>query len=176
MVASKRTTDLPKNAAAGKKIAIVISRYHSDITDQLLKGAQNVLESYGAKKSDISVVWVPGSFEIPVTARAVLDHQEPDAVICLGVIIKGETTHNEYIAREVARGISQLALQTGKPVTFGVLTPNSEDQAKARSGGTKGHKGEEAAETAVEMIALLDSIKKGPAKSQKSVGFGIQED
>ena len=172
MVASKHTAELPKNAAAGKKFAIVASRYHREIVDQLVEGAQETLESHGAKKADVSVIWVPGSFEIPVVARAVLDHQEPDAVICLGVIIKGETMHNEYIAHEVARGISQLSNQVGKPVIFGVLTPEDADQAKARAGGNKGHKGVEAAEAAIEMILILERIKKGPDKALKSVGFG----
>jgi 6,7-dimethyl-8-ribityllumazine synthase len=173
MVASKQKLNLPKNAAEGKRFAIVASRYHEEITEELVKGAAKTLESLGAKESDISTVWVPGSFEIPLAAHAVAQHQKVDAVLCLGVIIKGETRHDQYIAQEVARGISAIAHAMSMPVVFGVLTTETLEQAKARAGGSKGHKGIEAAETAVSMIQVLDHIKGGGKKTGGSVGFGI---
>jgi len=170
MVSSKTKTPLPKDAAAGKRFAIVVSRYHEELTDELLAGAQNALKALGAKDDALSIFWVPGAFEIPSAARAVVQHRDVDAVVCLGVILKGETPHNAYIAHEVARGISQIHAATGIPATFGVLTPDTLEQAKARAGGPKGNKGAEAAEAAVAMIHLLNEIKQGPRK-QKSVGF-----
>ena len=162
---------MPKNAAEGKHFAIVASQYHEELTQELVSGAQEALKNLGAKMENIIVYWVPGAFEIPSAARAVSQHQEMDAIICLGVILKGETPHNEYIAHEVARGISQIHAATGIPATFGVLTPDTSEQAKARTGGAKGNKGAEAAEAAVVMIRLLDDIKQGPKKKINSVGF-----
>ncbi len=173
MVSSKSKTPLPKNAAQGKRFAIVASRYHPDIIETLVDGAMETLESLGAKEADVSTVWVPGSFEIPLAAHAVAQHQKVDAILCLGVIIKGETRHDQYIAQEVARGISGVAHTSGLPVVFGVLTTDTVEQAKARAGGSKGHKGIEAAETAVSMILVLEQIKAGTKKSSGSVGFGV---
>ena len=173
MVASKHKADLSKTSAQGKRFAIVASRYHEDIIKELLDGTVKTLESLGAKATDISTVWVPGSFEIPFAAHAVAQHQEVDAIICLGVIIKGETRHDRYIASEVARGISHVGVQSNIPVVFGVLTTETLEQAKARAGGSKGHKGIEAAETAVTMIQVLEEIKSGDKKKTLGgVGFG----
>ena len=170
MTASQRKLTLPKDAAAGKHFAIVVSRYHEELTQELLNGAQNALKALGAKDDDLSSFWVPGAFEIPSAARAICQHRDVDAIICLGVILKGETPHNAYIAHEVARGIAQIHAATGIPATFGVLTADTPDQAKARAGGAKGNKGAEAAEAAVAMVHLLEEIKKEP-KKPKSVGF-----
>jgi len=171
MVSSKNKSALGPDSAAGKKFGIVVSRYHDELTTVLLEGAVKTLEGLGARKDQVFTAWVPGSFEIPLAARA-FAQQEVDAIICLGVIIKGETTHDKYIAREVARGISQIALSSGNPVIFGVLTTQTLEQAQARCGGAKGNKGVEAAEAAVSMIQVLDDIKKGGEKQSKSVGFG----
>src|SRR4051794_33204261 len=141
MVTSKSKSTLPKTAAQGKRFALVVSRYHDDIVQDLVTGARESLESYGAKATDIQTVWVPGSFEIPLAAHAVAQYQKVDAIVCLGVIIKGETRHDQYIAQEVARGISQVGHVSGIPVIFGVLTTETLEQAKARAGGAKGHKG-----------------------------------
>src|SRR5258708_34259693 len=122
------------------------------------------LDSLGAKEADVSPVWVPGSFEIPLAAHDVAQHQKVDAILCLGVIIKGETRHDQYIAQEVARGISGVAHTSGLPVVFGVLTTDTVEQAKARAGGSKGHKGIEAAETAVSMILVVEQDKTGTKK------------
>jgi len=171
MSASKSKMTLPKNAAEGKRFAIVVSRYHEELTQELLSAAESALKELGASAESIHTFWVPGAFEIPSAARAISQHHEADAIICLGVILKGETSHNDYIAHEVARGISQIHAATGIPATFGVLTPDTLEQAKARSGGAKGNKGKEAAEAAVAMIHLLDEIKQGPKKKINSVGF-----
>lgn len=172
MATSKSKSSLPKNAAEGKRFGIVVSRYHEDLTKALLEGAVSTLQDHGAAKENIQHVFVPGSFEIPLAARALLA-QQYDAVICLGIIVKGETTHDEYIAREVARGISQLSQMTGIPVIFGVLTTQTLEQAKARCGGAKGHKGSEAAEAAISMLNVLEDIKKLSNKPGKNVGFGF---
>lgn len=171
MVSTSYQSSLPKNAAQGKKFAIVVSQYHEEITKELLQGALDTLEAYGADPSQIATLWVPGSFEIPLAARAIAQQQSVDAIIGLGVIVKGETPHNEYIAKEVAHGIAQIGHQTGIPVIFGVLTPETLEQGKARAGGNKGHKGVEAAEAAIAMIQILEQIKKGATKPQKNVGF-----
>src|SRR5688572_16230519 len=171
MATPKQKSSLPKNAAEGKRFAIVVSKYHQELTDELLDGATSALKGLGATPEHITTYWSPGAFEIPMAARAVSQHCTVDAIICLGVILKGETPHNEYLAYEVARGVSQIHAATGIPTTFGVLTPNTLDQAKARSGGDKGNKGAEAAEAAVSMILLLNEIKEGNKKKNKSVGF-----
>src|SRR5262245_60815190 len=159
MVASKTKSSLSKDAASGKRFTIIASRYHEEISQQLVESAQDTLESFGAKADDVTVYWVPGAFEIPAGARAAVHYREPDAVICLGVILKGETPHNEYIANEVARGVAQIHAITGIPATFGVLTPDTLEQAKARAGGSKGNKGAEAAEAAVAMVKLIEEMK-----------------
>jgi len=159
------------NEAAGKKFAIVVSRYHEELTKELHAGAVSALEKHGAKASDIFTAWVPGSFEIPLAARA-LAIKEYDAILCLGIIVKGETTHDQYLAAEVARGIASLALSSGIPVSFGVLTVQNMAQAKDRCGGAQGNKGTECAESAVAMVTLLDQIHaKASGKGTRSVGF-----
>src|SRR4051812_37174059 len=113
MVTSKSKQTLPKDAAAGKHFAIVVSRYHEELTQKLLDGAVETLKSLGAKADQVQTFWVPGAFEIPAAAREVSQHLEVDAIICLGIILKGETSHNEYLAREVARGLSTIHPSTG---------------------------------------------------------------
>jgi 6,7-dimethyl-8-ribityllumazine synthase len=171
MVTSRPKATLAKDAAMGNRFAIVVSRYHEEVTQELLAGALDTLKNHGAKAEGISIYWVPGAFEIPMAARAVCAHEGVDAVICLGVILKGETSHHEHIAREVARGIAQIHASTGIPAIFGVLTPDTLEQAKARAGGNHGHKGIEAAEAAIAMVKVLDEIKRGLGKQIKSVGF-----
>src|SRR3954468_5333560 len=108
MAGSKSKSVLPKDAASGKRFALVVSRYHEELTQELLKGAIDTLRSLGAKEDDLYTFWVPGAFEIPSAARAVSQYRDVNAIICLGVILKGETPHNVHLAREVARGISQI--------------------------------------------------------------------
>jgi 6,7-dimethyl-8-ribityllumazine synthase len=171
MVKATSSLDLKPDAAAGKKFAIVVSRYHEELTRELHKGALETLKKWGAKADDVKTVWVPGAFELPITARA-LSHLEFDAIICLGIIIKGETLHDQYIATEVARGISGVGLSAGIPVMFGVLTTQTLEQAKERCGGAHGHKGVESAEAAISMVGVLEEIEAKGTKELRSVGFG----
>jgi 6,7-dimethyl-8-ribityllumazine synthase len=142
--------------ATGMRIAIAVARFNRDITDALLDGAQRTLEKYGAAQVD--VVWVPGAFELPLVAQKLASSGTTDAVICIGAVVRGDTPHFEYVAGECAAGISRVTLDTGVPVVFGVLTVNTREQAFDRLGGKEGHKGEEAAATAIEMVALLRAL------------------
>ena len=155
--------------AAGRKFGIVVSRFNAFITERLLAGALDGLKRTGARDADITVVRVPGSFEVPVTARK-LAQGGADAVICLACIIRGETTHYEHLAQEVTRGIGQSAQETGVPHAYGVLTCENLEQAIDRAGLKMGNKGFEAALSAVEMATLAISHqpsavrKKAPRK------------
>lgn len=141
------------------KIAIVASRFNSFIVDRLYDGAIKCLEVNGVNNDAITVVKVPGAFEIPVAVEALLDRNEYDAVITLGAIIRGETPHFDFIANECTRGISQLAMNSGIPIIFGVLTVENTDQAMDRAGDEESNKGYEAASAALEMIGVLKQIK-----------------
>ena len=141
--------------AADMRVAIAVARFNQDITEQLLEGAQRALEKYGAR--DVLVAWVPGAFELPLVAHR-LASGGFDAVVCLGAVIRGETAHFEYVAGEAAAGITRASLDTGVPVIFGVLTVDNREQAQDRLGGKEGHKGEEAALTAIEMVSLLRAL------------------
>jgi 6,7-dimethyl-8-ribityllumazine synthase len=137
-------------------IAVVVARFNEDITKRLLRGALGALEEH--KVADPDVYWVPGSLELPVTALALAEKGGHDAIVCLGCVIRGETYHFEVVADQSAAGIMQVQLDTGVPVTFGVLTAEDRDQALARS-GPKSNKGAEAAEAAIEMANLLRGIQ-----------------
>ncbi|HVD00250.1 MAG TPA: 6,7-dimethyl-8-ribityllumazine synthase [Candidatus Dormibacteraeota bacterium] len=136
----------------GLTVGIVAARYNEEIVEALVEGALRALEEHGAKAEP--VLSVPGSFEIPIAAQALADAGRVDAVICLGCVIKGETAHFEHIAEGAARGIQDVALETGVPCVFGVLTTYTEEQARART-----DKGREAAETAIEMANLLKTVR-----------------
>ncbi|MEZ5007673.1 MAG: 6,7-dimethyl-8-ribityllumazine synthase [Chitinophagales bacterium] len=148
----------------GKKIGIVVSEWNNDITFALHEGCVETLSKHGVADKDIFTKVVPGSFELPFAAKAILVEEKVDAVICIGCVIKGETDHDIYINQSVASAIMQLGLMTDKPFIFGVLTPNTHEQAKDRAGGKHGNKGVEAAITALRMI----HIKK---EQRKSMGF-----
>ena len=141
--------------ASGMRIAIVAGRFNRQVTAPLLEGALGCLAALGLDADAVPVCWVPGAFELPLTAKRLAASGAVDAVICLGAVIKGDTAHFEYVAGPCAHGIAQAALDTGVPVAFGVLTTNDEGQALARAGGAEGNKGAEAAATAVEMVDLL---------------------
>ena len=147
----------PYDTAAN--IAIVRSQFNGFVVDKLFDGAIRTLNQYGIDGESITVVKVPGAFEIPVAVKALLDKGQFAAVITLGTIIRGETPHFEYIANECAHGISQLAINTGVPVIFGVLTVDNVDQALDRAGEEESNKGSEAALAALEMIGVIKKIK-----------------
>jgi 6,7-dimethyl-8-ribityllumazine synthase len=140
-------------------VAIVASRFNNFIVDRLYDGAIKSLVANGVSKDAITVVKVPGAFEIPVAVEALLDKNEYDAIITLGAIIRGETPHFDFIANECTHGISQLAMNSGVPVIFGVLTVDNTDQAMDRAGDEESNKGYEAASAALEMISVLRQIR-----------------
>jgi 6,7-dimethyl-8-ribityllumazine synthase len=149
-----------KSDAAGMRLAIVAGRFNGDVTKLLLDGALHELADRGLEPDAVPVIWVPGAFEIPLLAKRLAKSGERDAVICLGAVIRGDTPHFDFVAGECASGISRVALDTGVPVAFGVLTTDDLDQALARAGGAEGNKGAEAAATAVEMVDLLRQLGK----------------
>lgn len=144
--------------AKGKKFGIVISRFNELISNQLLSGAKDCLLRHECKEQDITVVWVPGSFEIPLIAKKLAQSKKFNAVICLGAVIRGGTPHFDYIAAEVSKGIAQSGMETGLPVIFGVLTTDNIEQALERAGTKAGNKGWDAALSAIEMVNLLGQI------------------
>lgn len=141
------------------KIAIVASRFNKFVVERLYQGAIRCLEANGVSHDQITLVNVPGAFEIPVAVKALLDKKEYDAVITLGAIIRGETPHFEFIANECSRGLAQLALESVIPVIFGVLTVDNTEQAMDRAGDEESNKGFEATSAALEMIGVLNKIK-----------------
>jgi 6,7-dimethyl-8-ribityllumazine synthase len=147
--------------ASGMRLAIVAGRFNGDVTKLLLAGALDQLRELGLEPESVPVIWVPGAFEIPLTAKRLAESGELDGVICLGAVIRGDTPHFDFVAGECAAGISRVALDTGVPVAFGVLTTDDLDQALARAGGAEGNKGAESAATAVEMVDLLRQLGKG---------------
>ena len=143
----------------GLKIAVVSARFNEIITRQLLLGAVETLDRYGVDDNDITVAWVPGSFELPVVAKAFAESGRYDAIICLGAVIRGETDHYNMVANQSASGIASVGRETGVPTIFGVLTTENMDQAINRSGGKAGNLGSNSAVAAVEMALLIKSIK-----------------
>jgi len=142
----------------GKKFAIVASRFNDFICERLLDGAKDALLRHGVKEEDIEIARVPGSFEMPLVAKKMAQSGRYHAIVCLGAIIRGETPHFEYIAAEAAKGASSVALETGIPVAFGVLTTDTLEQAVDRAGAKGGNKGYDAAVNAIEMANLLESL------------------
>lgn len=138
----------------GVKVSIVVSRFNGFITDRLLEGALDALRRHGVEEKGITVVRVPGSFEIPLGVRRAAG-QKVDAVIALGALIRGGTPHFDYLSAEVTKGVAQVMLETGIPVSFGVLTTDTVEQAIERAGTKAGNKGAEAAQSALEMVSLL---------------------
>ncbi len=145
--------------ASGMRFGVVVARYNRDVTEKLLEGAEQTLRDHGVSEDHLTVVWVPGAFEVPLIAKQLTHNRHVDAVICLGAVIRGETPHFEFVASESAAGIMRVALETDIPVVFGVLTTDDVDQAFARTGGSVGHKGEEAALAAIEMVTLLRQLR-----------------
>ena len=146
--------------AKGLRFAILVARFNSFITERLLAGALDALKRHGCADSDIEIVKVPGSWEMPLICRELAAAKKHDAIICLGAVIRGDTPHFDYVAGEAAKGLSQVAADTGVPVAFGVLTCNTLEQAIDRAGAKGGNKGFDAAMTAIEMADLLRRLRQ----------------
>ena len=146
--------------ASGLKIAIVVARFNSFITERLLSGACDTLTRSGCSPDAIEIFRVPGSWELPVTVKTIAGQRRHDAIIALGAVIRGDTPHFDYVAGQAASGLSQVPIETGIPVAFGVLTTNTLDQAIDRAGGKSGNKGSDAALTAIEMANLLRRLRQ----------------
>jgi 6,7-dimethyl-8-ribityllumazine synthase len=145
--------------AKGFRFGLVVSRYNHFITERLLEGALDALLRHGGKEENIEIVRVPGSFEIPLLAKQLASSGRFDAVICVGALIRGGTIHFDVLSAEVTKGVAQAALETGVPITFGVITADTLEQAIERAGTKMGNKGWEAAESAIELVNLLKAIK-----------------
>ncbi|HNV92364.1 MAG TPA: 6,7-dimethyl-8-ribityllumazine synthase [Candidatus Cloacimonas sp.] len=144
-----------KLISRGYKFALVVSRFNEFISSRLLEGALDCLKRHNVNDEDISVIWVPGAFEIPLIAKEAALKEDIDAVICLGAVIRGSTPHFEYISAEVTKGIATVGLETRKPIIYGVLTTDSIEQAIERAGTKAGNKGFTAASSALEMLNLI---------------------
>lgn len=143
------------------RFAVVAARYHEPITKRLVDGALRSLTAAGVAAKDVEVHWVPGSFELPQAALHLARTRRYAAVVCVGVVIRGQTPHFEHVAREAAAGIQEVALTTGVPTTFGVVTALNEQQAWDRAGGEVGNRGAEAADAALEMAGLVQRLRRG---------------
>ena len=146
--------------ARGRRFAIAAARFNELVTRKLLEGALSALATHGVAVEDVDVVWVPGAFELPLVARRLAGSRTYDAVICLGCVVRGETVHFEHVAGQAAAGIREAGQTTGVPVTFGVLTTETLEQALDRAGGKHGNKGWDAATAAIEMSSLLEQLPK----------------
>ena len=153
------------------RFAIVVARFNSMVTEALLQGCRDRFTRLGVSPERIDVAWVPGSFEIPLVARKMVETGQYAAVVCLGCVIRGETSHYDHVAGQAASGVMQASVQTGVPVIFGILTTESVEQALNRSGLKSGNKGGEAAEAAVEMVNLFAQIVPGASLSAVPAGF-----
>lgn len=147
-------------SAAGLKFAVIVGRFNSFITDRLLAGALDTLTRCGCPAENVEVIRVPGSWELPVIARAIAGRKTHDAIIALGAVIRGDTPHFDYVAGEAARGLAKVAAETGIPIGFGVLTCNTVEQAIDRAGVKGGNKGCDAAMTAIEMANLMRRLRE----------------
>ena len=144
---------------SNEKFCIVVSRFNEFITNKLLSGALDELKRHGVSESSIDTVWCPGAFEIPLTAKKCAQTGKYSAIITLGAVIKGSTSHYDYVCAEVSKGVASVGLETGVPVIFGVLTTDNIEQAIERAGTKAGNKGSDAAKSAIEMVSLLNKIK-----------------
>jgi len=147
--------------ATGLRIAVLAARFNETITKSLLEGALSALRRHGLDDGSITVAWVPGAFELPIAAKRLAASGEFDAVVCLGAVIRGATTHYDYVCNQASAGIARVALDTGVPVIFGVLTTETIEQAIERSGTKAGNKGFDSAVAAIEMADLLRQLPKG---------------
>ncbi|MBS4210724.1 6,7-dimethyl-8-ribityllumazine synthase [Bacillus sp. FJAT-50079] len=144
----------------GLKVGIVVGRFNEFITGKLLTGALDALKRHGVAEEDVSIAWVPGAFEIPLTAKKMAEQNKYDAIITLGTVIRGATPHFDYVCNEAAKGVANVGLQSGIPVIFGVLTTDTIEQAIERAGTKAGNKGWDSAVGAIEMANLYRSMKE----------------
>jgi 6,7-dimethyl-8-ribityllumazine synthase len=144
----------------GLKVAIVVARFNEFITGKLLTGAEDTLKRHGVQEDDVTIIWVPGAFEIPLTAQKLAEKGKYDTIITLGTVIRGATPHFDFVSNEVAKGVAQIGMQTGVPVIFGVLTTDTIEQAIERAGTKAGNKGSDAAVTAIELANLYREISQ----------------
>ena len=142
----------------GMKVGIVVSRFNEFLTSKLLGGAEDTLRRHSVADEDITVAWVPGAFELPFIAKKMAESKKYDAIIALGVVIRGSTSHYDYVCNEAAKGIAQASMSTGVPVTFSVVTTENIEQAIERAGTKAGNKGADGAMTAIELVNLLKNI------------------
>ena len=147
-----------KVVSEGIKVGIVASRFNEFITAKLLSGAMDSLVRHDVAETDIDVAWVPGAFEIPVVASKMAKSGKYDAVVCVGAVIRGDTSHYDYVCNEVSKGVAQVGLATGVPVIFGVVTTENIEQAIARAGSKAGNKGYDCALSAIEMVNLMSQM------------------
>ncbi len=147
-----------KLIANGMKFGIVASRFNEFIVSKLIGGAEDALLRHGAKEDDITLAWVPGAFEIPTAAKQMAQSGKYDAIICLGAVIRGATSHYDYVCNEVSKGIAHVSLETGLPVMFGVVTTENIEQAVERAGTKAGNKGYDVAVSAIEMVDLMRKL------------------
>jgi 6,7-dimethyl-8-ribityllumazine synthase len=143
---------------AGKRFAVIASRFNEPVVAKLVQGAMDALRRHGAAAEDIDLVWVPGAWELPPAARKLLSTDRYDALVAVGAVIRGETPHFDYVAGEAARGLAQASAEFDRPIGFGVLTTDTTEQAEARAGGAHGNKGWDAALAALEMADLFDRL------------------
>ena len=147
-----------KLVAKGLKFGVIVARFNEFIGGKLLSGALDGLKRHGVEEEEVEIAWVPGAFEIPLVAKKMAKSGKYDGVICLGAVIRGATSHYEYVSGEVTKGIASVSLETGVPVIFGILTTENIEQAIERAGTKAGNKGYDAAATAIEMANLLKEI------------------
>jgi 6,7-dimethyl-8-ribityllumazine synthase len=145
-------------SGVGRRVAVLASRFNEPIVKKLVDGALEALLKYGVVFEDIDVVWVPGAWELPVTARWLLETERYDGIVAVGAVIRGETAHFDYIAAEASRGLADASAESETPIGFGVLTCDTEEQAEARAGGAHGNKGWDAAVAMLEMADLVDRL------------------
>jgi len=154
-----------ESPAPESQFAIVVSRYHRDITGRLLEGARRTLTDRGVADDRVDVAWVPGAWEIPVVAAHCAQSGRYAAVLTLGAVLRGETSHDQHINRQISTSLGEIALRTGVPILFGVLTCDTPEQAIHRSGGNQGNKGNECAEAALDMVILLRKLRAVPGSN-----------
>lgn len=148
-----------KLVSEGVKVGIVVARFNEFITSKLLGGAIDGLKRENVKEDDIDVAWVPGAFELPLIAKKMAESKKYDAVICLGAVIRGATSHYDYVCAEVSKGVAQVSMNADIPVMFGILTTDTIEQAVERAGTKAGNKGFECAQGAIEMVNLIREMK-----------------